>query len=227
MRVICLDVGEKRIGVAVTDALDLTAQGEETIWTKGYERDAQRVLALCREYETDRVLCGLPRNMDGSEGFQVRKVRDLLETRFALSGEITGSTPAEERQGIIDRFSDAPGSSILLCQIQAGGTGLNMQAASVVIICEPQFKPSIENQAISRAYRMGQGRNVLVYRLLCVDTVDEKIMEMLEEKQAVFDAFADVSVAAQAQEAIAVDSTSFGKIIEEEIERIKQKNQNT
>ena len=48
MRVICLDVGEKRIGVAVSDLLDLTAQGVETIWTKGFERDAERVAALCK-----------------------------------------------------------------------------------------------------------------------------------------------------------------------------------
>ncbi|MER2149419.1 MAG: C-terminal helicase domain-containing protein, partial [Ruminococcus sp.] len=73
----------------------------------------------------------------------------------------------------------------------------NIQSASVVMLCEPQFKPSIENQAISRAYRMGQSRNVLVYRLLCEDTVDEKIMDMLKEKQAVFDAFADKSTIAE------------------------------
>ena len=79
MRVICLDVGEKRIGVAVTDALDLTAQGVETIWTKGFERDAARVVELCRQYDTDRVLCGLPRNMDGSEGFQAQRVRAFAE----------------------------------------------------------------------------------------------------------------------------------------------------
>ena len=154
-----------------------------------------------------------------------KAIRQLLGRR--CMDPINGSVPPARRQMIIEQFEKAPAGSVLVCQIQSGGTGLNIQAASVVIICEPQFKPSIENQAISRAYRMGQGRNVLVYRLLCVDTVDEKIMEMLEEKQAVFDAFADVSVAAQAQEAIAVDSTSFGKIIEEEIERIKQKNQNT
>ena len=79
MRVICLDVGEKRIGVAVTDALDLTAQGVETIWTKGFERDVARVVELCRQYDTDRVLCGLPRNMDGSEGFQAQRVRAFAE----------------------------------------------------------------------------------------------------------------------------------------------------
>jgi len=79
MRVICLDIGEKRIGVAVTDPLDLTAQAVETIWTKGFERDAARVLELCDQYKTDRVLCGLPLNMDGSEGFQAQRSRQFAD----------------------------------------------------------------------------------------------------------------------------------------------------
>ena len=79
MRVLCLDVGERRIGVAVSDALDLTAQGVETIWCKGVEHDVARVLELSRQYETDHILCGLPRNMDGSEGFQAQRVRAFAE----------------------------------------------------------------------------------------------------------------------------------------------------
>ena len=79
MRVLCLDVGERRIGVAVSDALDLTAQGVETIWCKGVEHDVARVLELSRQYKTDRILCGLPRNMDGSEGFQAQRVRAFAE----------------------------------------------------------------------------------------------------------------------------------------------------
>ena len=94
-----------------------------------------------------------------------------------------------------------------------------------MILCEPQFKPSIENQAISRAYRMGQTRNVLVYRLLCENTVDEKIMSTLESKQAVFDAFADQSVAAM--ESQELDDRTFGDIIKEEIDRINAKHGNT
>ncbi len=85
MRIICLDIGEKRIGIAVSDALDLTAQGVETIWTRGFEHDAGRVLELCRRYDTDRVLCGLPLNMDGSEGFQAGRVRTFAE-RLASEG---------------------------------------------------------------------------------------------------------------------------------------------
>lgn len=108
---------------------------------------------------------------------------------------VTGSMAPAKRQEIIDRFSSAPAGAVLVCQIQAGGTGLNIQSASVVVFCEPQIKPSLETQAVSRAYRMGQIRNVLVYRLLCDDTVDERIVELLNEKQDAFDSFADESAA--------------------------------
>lgn len=153
----------------------------------------------------------------------IRKIYAYLGDRCC--NPINGSIPPQRRQEIIDQFNTDPQKTVLCAQIQSGGTGLNIQAASVVIICEPQFKPSIENQAISRAYRMGQARNVLVYRLLCEDTIDEKLTNMLEEKQAIFDAFADKSVAAANTERHEkeVDETTFGKIIEEEIERIKAK----
>ena len=128
------------------------------------------------------------------------------------------------RQEIIDDFDNAPAGKVVISQIIAGGTGLNIQSASVVIFCEPQLKPSIENQAIARAYRMGQARNVLVYRLLCENTIDERITEMLAEKQAIFNAFADKSVAADNVE---VDVKSLGNIIKEEIDRINRTRKNT
>ena len=148
---------------------------------------------------------------------------DTIAKAAAMLGEraygpINGSVPPEKRQQIIDEFEAAPAGSVLVAQILSGGTGLNIQSASVVIICEPQFKPSIENQAISRAYRMGQARNVLVYRLLSENTVDEHIMEILENKQTIFDSFADTSAAADLSREI--DEKTFGQIVEEEKERI-------
>ena len=62
MRVLCLDVGEKRVGVAVSDPLSITAQGVETIHTRGAENDAMRVRELCGKYLTDRVLVGPTRS---------------------------------------------------------------------------------------------------------------------------------------------------------------------
>ena len=64
---------------------------------------------------------------------------------------------------------------MLVSQIQAGGVGLNIQAASVVIICEPQVKPTTEDQAVARSHRMGQVRTVQVHRLLTPDSVDERM----------------------------------------------------
>lgn len=122
MRVLCLDVGEKRIGVAVSDLLDLTAQGVETIWTRGHERDADRVLELCKQYETDRVLCGLPRNMDGSEGFQAERVKafasrlremglnvrfedERLTTKLATNLLIEGDVRRRQRRDVVDKLA--------------------------------------------------------------------------------------------------------------------------
>lgn len=154
----------------------------------------------------------------------IRKIREFLGE--ICTEPINGSVPVAHRQEIIDGFAEMPAGSVLLAQIQAGGTGLNIQAASVVVICEPQLKPSIENQAIGRAYRMGQVRNVLVYRLLAADTIDERIDELLSDKQAVFEAFADPSVAAEETDAEEkrIDDKTFGKLIQEEIDRINREN---
>lgn len=133
------------------------------------------------------------------------------------SEPITGSIPVNKRQAIIDEFSNNPDRKVLVAQIIAGGTGLNIQSASVIVLCEPQFKPSIENQAISRAYRMGQTRNVVVHRLLCDNTADEKIMDILKSKQAIFDKYADESKLAL--EHLEIGEDTFKDIIQEE--RIK------
>ena len=150
--------------------------------------------------------------------FFLDTIRDLGALLGSVChGPINGAVPPQRRQEIIDGFDAAPAGSVLLAQIQSGGTGLNIQSASVVILCEPQFKPSTENQAVSRAYRMGQDRNVLVYRLLSEDTVDEHIMEILDRKQEIFDAFADTSAAAE--QSAGLDEKTFAQIVKEEAER--------
>lgn len=118
---------------------------------------------------------------------------------------ITGSVSAAERQRLVDEFSAAGGGAVLVTQILAGGVGLNIQAASVVILCEPQLKPSIEWHAIGRAHRMGQLESVQVHRLLSEEGVDQRILEILARKGSVFDDFARVSAtAASAPEAVDV-----------------------
>ncbi len=107
---------------------------------------------------------------------------------------INGSVPPARRQSILDAFAASEGSPYVLpCQVISGGMGLNIQSASVVVFCEPQIKPSLETQAISRAYRMGQVNSVLVFRLYAKDTVDESIRLILMDKQHIFDEYADPS----------------------------------
>ena len=95
-----------------------------------------------------------------------------------------------ERQAMVDELTNASGPAVLVSQIKAGGVGLNIQAASVIIIAEPQLTPSIEEQAIARAHRMGQVRPVDVHRLLCEDSVDQRVLELLTAKREAFDEYA-------------------------------------
>jgi superfamily II DNA or RNA helicase len=129
--------------------------------------------------------------------------RDVLDTVcVALGprarGPITGSTSTIERQRIVDNFTTAQTPAVLVCQIEAGGIGLNIQAASVVILCEPQVKPSIEAQAVARAHRMGQVRSVQVHRLLIEDSVDQRMLELLGSKAQLFDSYVRRSAIAEA-----------------------------
>jgi SNF2 family DNA or RNA helicase len=94
---------------------------------------------------------------------------------------------------MVDQFSTAGHGAVLVSQIIAGGVGLNIQAASVVVICEPQLKPTTEWQAIARAHRMGQLESVQVHRLLSEEGVDLRVTEILAKKRELFDEFARIS----------------------------------
>jgi superfamily II DNA or RNA helicase len=128
--------------------------------------------------------------------------RDVLETvtevlagrdgvpGVPIVGPLTGDLPPADRQAMVDELTNATGPAVLVSQIQAGGVGLNIQAASVIIIAEPQLTPAMEEQAIARAHRMGQVRRVDVHRLLCEDSVDQRVLELLAGKREAFDEYA-------------------------------------
>lgn len=179
----------------------------------GNSQKAARLLELCdeaREEGRKIIVFSFFRNT-------VNRVIELLGDRCI--GPITGDISLARRQELVDEFTASPVGSVLVSQVQAGGTGLNIQAASVVIFCEPQIKPSIENQALSRAYRMGQTRNVEVFRLLSDDSVDERVLEILKTKQEIFDKFADESVVATEAEEL-TESAMSAQIIAEERSRL-------
>jgi SNF2 family DNA or RNA helicase len=145
--------------------------------------------------------------------------RSIIEQVMQALGEraigpITGSVSSTQRQNIVDEFQNSPTPLVLVGQIQAAGTGLNIQAASVVILCEPQIKPSLEVQAIARAHRMGQVRKVQVHRLILPESVDEHMLAMLAYKQSEFDDYArDSDLANQAPGAKNASDESMAKVI--------------
>lgn len=184
-------------------------------WNAGTDKSskAQRLMEICENAADDeRKVIVFSYFRDTLE-----LVKTLLGDRCI--GQITGDISPQMRQSIIDDFTNAPAGTVLVSQVEAGGVGLNIQTASVVVFCEPQFKPSIENQAIARAYRMGQVRSVMVHRLLIAKSVDERIISLLKEKSKLFDEFADESVVG-AEDIKINEGQAMQQIVAEEIKRL-------
>ncbi len=145
---------------------------------------------------------------------------DIVEKliREDCVGKITGATSVDERQRLIDRFTEAEPGSVLISQVTTGGIGLNIQAASVVVFCEPQFKPSTEEQALSRAYRIGQARTVMVHRLLITNSIEERMMDRLRAKKELFEGYAENSSMGEANVA-SIDEKDMAQFVEEELRK--------
>jgi len=222
---------------------------EEWVELSPSEQDAYREEVLARNFMGMRRVVTAPRNAGdfGAGSAKLRRAAEILEeyrdegrkvlvfsfflgvlaaaeeflgAQNRIFGKITGKVPASERQELIDRFRDEPGPGLLLLQIQAGGVGINLQAASAVLLLEPQWKPSTEEQAVARAHRMGQHRTVTVHRFLAKDTVDERMLEILEEKQNVFDAYARPSAVKDVSDA-ATERSMTKKILDVEARRLR------
>jgi hypothetical protein len=93
-----------------------------------------------------------------------------------------GGTPVKDRRQLVEAFQDEAGPPFFVLSLKAGGTGLNLTAASHVIHFDRWWNPAVENQATDRAFRIGQKRNVLVHKFVCRGTVEEKIDRLIAEK---------------------------------------------
>jgi non-specific serine/threonine protein kinase len=94
-----------------------------------------------------------------------------------------GSTPVKNRGALVRRFQDDASVPFFVLSLKAGGTGLNLTAASHVVHFDRWWNPAVEDQATDRAYRIGQHKNVLVHKLVCRGTVEEHIDRLIEDKQ--------------------------------------------
>ena len=95
-----------------------------------------------------------------------------------------GGTRRNKRDEMVERFGQDDGPPIFLLSLKAGGTGLNLTAASHVIHLDRWWNPAVEDQATDRAYRIGQRRSVLVHKLVTVGTIEERIDAMINSKRA-------------------------------------------
>ncbi len=113
---------------------------------------------------------------------------DYLATVFGRSGLVLhGGTPVKKRQELVREFQADSGPPFFVISLKAGGSGLNLTAASHVVHFDRWWNPAVENQATDRAFRIGQKRNVMVHKFVCRGTVEERIDVMIRDKQAVAD----------------------------------------
>ena len=108
-----------------------------------------------------------------------------LEKCSIASLKLTGKT--QNRKELVDRFQNEKSESVFLLSLRAAGSGLNLTAASYVILFDPWWNPAVEAQAIDRTHRIGQESKVIAYRILAKNTVEEKIREIQNEKSKLAD----------------------------------------
>ncbi len=114
------------------------------------------------------------------------RIRERLDKLHITSFTLQGSTPKEKRARLVKDFN-AGQASVFLISLKAGGTGLNLTAADVVIHFDPWWNLAAQDQATDRAHRIGQQANVQVYKLIAKDTIEEQILDLQDKKAALMD----------------------------------------
>ncbi len=116
-------------------------------------------------------------------------VRRRLDQQNIPYAYLDGQT--RDRRQVVERFQTDPAVPVFLISLKAGGFGLNLTAAEYVFILDPWWNPAVEQQAIDRTHRIGQTRKVFAYRLICRDTVEQRIIELQQRKRELADAIID------------------------------------
>ena len=114
-------------------------------------------------------------------------IEEELNKKHIKYFKLTGATKVDERINLVDEFNSNDDIKVFLISLKAGGTGLNLTGADVVIHYDPWWNLSTENQATDRAYRIGQKNNVQVYKLITKNSIEEKIYELQKKKETLID----------------------------------------
>lgn len=132
-------------------------------------------------------------------------IRKALEEQGIPYAYFDGSTSSTERERAVQEFQKNEDCRVFLISLKAGGVGLNLTAADYVYIVDPWWNPAVEQQAIDRTHRIGQTKNIFAYRLICKDTIEEKMLLLQERKRAL------------ATELVADDSAFLKRLTREDI----------
>jgi hypothetical protein len=111
-------------------------------------------------------------------------IREALEQRGIPYLYLDGGVPAEERRRAVRQFQEEEDTRVFLISLKAGGVGLTLTAADYVYLVDPWWNPAAEQQAIDRSHRIGQEKKVFAYRMICRDSVEEKILQLQERKRS-------------------------------------------
>lgn len=110
-------------------------------------------------------------------------IRKKLEEMGIKYVYFDGSTSTTEREKAIQAFQQDDSIRVFLISLKAGGVGLNLTAADYVYIVDPWWNPAVEQQAIDRTHRIGQTKNIFAYRMICLETIEDKILQLQEKKR--------------------------------------------
>lgn len=164
---------------------------DPAVFLEDYQGDSGKMQAL--EELLEEVLAQKHRVLLFSQFTRVLKnIVGRLKSKGIPYSYLDGNTPAKVRNDLVNDFN-AGSNDIFLISLKAGGTGLNLTGADIVIHFDPWWNPAVEQQATDRAHRIGQEKTVQVIKLIAKDTIEEKIYNLQEKKKEIFDKVVEVS----------------------------------
>ena len=161
-----------------------------SLFIEGY-KDGSSKLDQCIEIIQDAITGGHKILLFSGYTSMFEIIEKELKKRNIVYFKLTGSTKVDDRIRLVDEFNENPEIKVFLISLKAGGTGLNLTGADMVIHYDPWWNVSTENQATDRAYRIGQKNNVQVYKLITKNSIEEKIYELQEKKAKLADNMLD------------------------------------
>lgn len=162
-------------------------------------------LNQCMDLLSDTIESGHKILLFSSYTSMFEIIEKELEKKEIKYFKLVGNTPVNKRIEMVDEFNDNEDIKVFLISLKAGGTGLNLTSADVVIHYDPWWNVSSENQATDRAYRIGQKNSVQVYKLITSNSIEEKINKMQERKEKL------------SKDVLSTEETFISKMTKEEI----------